>query len=440
MLTVSEIIKTVDTDDKIFERVELCLNDFKNNFVRLGYMLRVLKERGYDNAFLQERFGLSKSTINRSIQINEHFSENGYSYKLDEKYSDFKKSQLIEMLPLSQEQRDEVSADMSVAEIRELKNSENEDFDDDYEDNLEDTEPEQEEKIELPEYEANKNATAIRAAIAKALSELPEVGRDINKMVKYMCNRDNPDLYFVVDDIIFYIKFSGTCYLYPKSDEVEIVDYFYLYIYSLGTCPEFMEYSDVDYYPEIKEYLVDNKIAKYCVNNWDDWDCVCEYLDDISKVLINDLPVKFEIDNKYLIEYEPNGYCVSYLDYKDSDSLRIPFKNLKRFIECSFYAKLEDLFLKALSDNIKNCKHVFSYDDGDLFICDHNRRITFMFELQKDGTIELCFGLSGEDYDGLLLDEIEFKDYFPDWDSSVLDVFFLTCTNKSIKSALKIYK
>ena len=87
MLTVSEVIKTVDTDEEIFERVEMCLNDF----CRLGFMLRILKERGYDNVYLMDRFGLSKSTINRSIQINEQFSENGYSYKLDEKYSDFKK-------------------------------------------------------------------------------------------------------------------------------------------------------------------------------------------------------------------------------------------------------------------------------------------------------------------------------------------------------------
>ena len=133
MLTVSEVIKTVDSDEQIFGRVEICLNDFKNNFCRLGFMLRVLKERGYDNAYLMDRFGLSKSTINRSIQINEQFSENGYSYKLDEKYTDFKKSQLIEMLPLSQEQREEVSADMSVADIRDLKNVED---DDDVEDDL----------------------------------------------------------------------------------------------------------------------------------------------------------------------------------------------------------------------------------------------------------------------------------------------------------------
>lgn len=441
MLTVSEIIKTVDSDEQLFERVESCLNDFKNNFCRLGFMLRVLKERGYDNAYLMDRFGLSKSTINRSIQINEQFSENGYSYKLDEKYSDFKKSQLVEMLPLSQEQREEVSVDMSVADIRDLKNSEDdEDFDDDFEECSADTESVPEEKVELPEYDLSKNVSAVREAIAKALSEIPEVGRDINKMVNYVCNRDNPHLYFVVDNINFYIKFTGSCYLYVTSDDVKIIGYFYLYSYSLGTYPEFMKYSDVDYYPEIKEYLINNKIAKYCVDCWDDWDYVCEHMDDVSLALINNLPLKFEIEDKYSIEYLNGELCVSYLHYKGSDCLLIPSKNLKRFVESYFYAKLEELFLKALSDNVIKCKHVYSFDGGDLFICDHDKKFSFMFELQVDGTIELCFGLSGKDYDGLLLEKIEFKDYFPDWDCSALDVFFLLCTDKDIKSALKAYK
>ena len=439
MLTVSEIIKTVDSDEQLFERVESCLNDFKNNFCRLGFMLRVLKERGYDNAYLMDRFGLSKSTINRSIQINEQFSKNGYSYKLDEKYSDFKKSQLVEMLPLSQEQREEVSADMSVADIRDLKNSEDDD-EDDNEDDLDNAEPEQEEEIELPEYEAGKNAPAIRAAVAKALSEIPEVGRDINKMIKYMYDRDNPDLYFVVDDINFCIKFTGNSYLYLKSDEVKVIDYFYIYIYLLSSHPEFMEYSDIDYYPEIKEYLVGSTIAQYCVDNWDNWDYIREHMNDISMALINDLPLEFEIDDKYLVEYLNGELRISYLHYKDSDSLLIPVKDLKRSVERCFYEKLEELFLKALSDNIQNCKHVYSYDGGDLFICDHNKKFSFMFELQVDGTIELCFGLSGKDYDGLLLDEVEFSDYFPDWDDSALDVFFLLCTGKNIQSAINAYK
>lgn len=437
MLTVSEIIKSVDSDEKLFERVEDCLNGVKLHFVKLGYLLRILKERGYDNAFLHDRFGISKSTINRCIQINEQFSEDGYSFKIAEKYADFSKSQLVEMLPLSEEQREDVTPDMSIADIRDLKNQEGDE--DAGEDDINEIESVPNDAVELPEYDPNKNREGILAAIAKALSEIPEVGRDVNKMIKYICDSNNPPLYFVVDDINFFVKFNGGYYLYLQSDEVKICCYFYIYVNNFASYPEVLEYSDVAHYPKIQNYIVINELGKYCANQWNDWDYICKHFDNISMALINDLPLEFELENEYLVKYSNKGYYLSYLHYQDSDTVFVPFKDLERSILSSFYLRLQNLFLRALSDNVIKCKHIYSYDEGDLFICDANNHLEFVFELQCDGTIELCFGLSGCSYDGLLMNEVEFADYFPDWDDTAINIFFLLCTGKKVQDAINAY-
>ncbi|MBO5341964.1 MAG: hypothetical protein J6A73_04690 [Lachnospiraceae bacterium] len=433
MLTVSEIIKSVDSDEKLFERVEDCLNGVKLHFVKLGYLLRILKERGYDNAFLHDRFGISKSTINRCIQINEQFSEDGYSFKIAEKYADFSKSQLVEMLPLSEDQRENVTPDMSIADIRDLKNQEEE------EDDIDEIESAPEDAVELPEYDPNKNREGIQAAIAKALSEIPEVGRDVNKMIKYICDSKNPPLYFVVDDINFFVKFNGGYYLYLESDEVKICCYFYIYVNNFASYPEVLEYSDVAHYPKIQNYMVINKLGKYCAEHWNDWDYIREHFDNISMALVDDLPLEFELENEYLVKYSNKGYYLSYLHYQDSDDVFVPFKDLERSILSSFYSKLQDLFLRALSDNVRKCKHIYSYDKGDLFVCDADKHLAFIFELQCNGTIELCFGLHGRDFNGFLMEEVEFEDYFSVWDDTVINIFFLLCTDKEVQGAINAY-
>lgn len=102
----------------------------KENFVEMGYWLKYTQENkmyeqdGYKTIweFAQTTYNMSKSTALRLMQMNTEFSVNGNTPVLDERYKDYSKSQLQEMLYLTSEQREDVSPDMTVTEIREVKN------------------------------------------------------------------------------------------------------------------------------------------------------------------------------------------------------------------------------------------------------------------------------------------------------------------------------
>lgn len=99
------------------------------SFVRIGYLLKVaadtdiLKESGYRNVneFAQEEYNLDKSQVSRFIRINDEFSENGYSDKLQEKYKNFGYAKLAIMLLLPAEINEELTADYSKTEIQSIK-------------------------------------------------------------------------------------------------------------------------------------------------------------------------------------------------------------------------------------------------------------------------------------------------------------------------------
>ncbi|MBE5879857.1 MAG: hypothetical protein E7288_07790 [Lachnospiraceae bacterium] len=435
MKTISEIIRDVDTDEQLCERVENCLNGVKVSFIQLGYMLRILKERGFDNAALQDRFGLSKSTICRSIQLNEQFSENGYSYKLDEKYAAFNKSQLIEMLPLSAEQREEITEDMSVADIRELKNQEEEEPEEELE---EDEEEEIDEETQLPTFNMQGRWSDFYRAIAKKLSELSEVGRNINKMIDYLNNIQDEKLYFVVDDINFYIerKYSA---LYISSDEY-YVSYAYLGTYSLGNQSEFLEFSDTPFLTKIDKWSIRTALSIYLTECIDDWEYIEDHFSDIPAALFDNVPLTFILSDKYKVCVCGDSLDVSYKDYPDFEHATLKKKDFNEGIMFEFYNWLEELFLLALADNLRKFKHLYSLDDADLFLVDESSRLNFLFFLNKDGSIDNVYGLSGKDYDDAPLEYIELHDYFSDWDVCALRVFFLSCTNKKIQDCINAYK
>lgn len=64
---------------------------------------------------------MSKSTVNHCIRINEQFSIGGNSPDIEERYKDFSKSQLQEMLYIPEDKREDVTPGMTVKEIRSLK-------------------------------------------------------------------------------------------------------------------------------------------------------------------------------------------------------------------------------------------------------------------------------------------------------------------------------
>lgn len=98
------------------------------NVIATGYFLKHIRdnqlylEDGYQNVneFAMDRYGFSASTVSRYIARNTKFSKGGNSPYIDEKFKEFNKSQLQEMLGMSDEQLEQVTPDMTVREIRSM--------------------------------------------------------------------------------------------------------------------------------------------------------------------------------------------------------------------------------------------------------------------------------------------------------------------------------
>lgn len=99
------------------------------SFVRIGYLLKlardtdILQESGYRNVseFANAEYDLDKSQVSRFIRINDEFSENGYSDKLQERYKGFGYAKLSLMLLLPVDINEELSPSFSKAEIQAIK-------------------------------------------------------------------------------------------------------------------------------------------------------------------------------------------------------------------------------------------------------------------------------------------------------------------------------
>lgn len=117
-----------------FDSLAIIKENFQNmagNMVAIGFYLKNIRskklyhEGGYNSfaEFAKGEFGLSEAYASRYISINERFSIDGNSPFILEDKKAFSKSQLQEMLRLSDEQLEQVTPDMTVKEIRELATS-----------------------------------------------------------------------------------------------------------------------------------------------------------------------------------------------------------------------------------------------------------------------------------------------------------------------------
>lgn len=100
------------------------------NFVAVGYYLKhirdgeLYKSKGYENIWecARQELNLTQSTASRYISICEKFSSDGDSPYLGEKYKEYGKSQLQELLTISDQKLiEQVTPDMSVKQIQKLK-------------------------------------------------------------------------------------------------------------------------------------------------------------------------------------------------------------------------------------------------------------------------------------------------------------------------------
>lgn len=106
--------------------------DVKNGIVTVGYALRAIrneklwKEHGYASfdAFMEICYQKDKSWASNCIRVYEQFGELAgpeQMPRLQAKYQEYSAGGLIEMLSMPEELREQVTADMPVREIRELK-------------------------------------------------------------------------------------------------------------------------------------------------------------------------------------------------------------------------------------------------------------------------------------------------------------------------------
>ncbi len=117
------------------------LTDIRKYYIRLGFHLEEFSRCEYyrDFGFLtleefcDKNLGLDKSAVSRCINVYRAFNASntttclngikstGSAIELDEKWKDYSYTQLCEMLPLTPDQRKDISPDMSVKQIREYK-------------------------------------------------------------------------------------------------------------------------------------------------------------------------------------------------------------------------------------------------------------------------------------------------------------------------------
>ena len=98
-------------------------------FVRIGYLLKVARDTnvlaasGYKTVaeFAQAEYGIDKTQVSRFISINDKFSENGYSDRLQDQYKGFGYAKLTLMLQLPEAINEGLSPEYTKSEIQQIK-------------------------------------------------------------------------------------------------------------------------------------------------------------------------------------------------------------------------------------------------------------------------------------------------------------------------------
>ena len=98
------------------------LSNVKNSFISLAFTLSEMHRKGfyvgpfYD--FVEKQFGLCRSTCTKLFAVNREFAVGGV---IKEKYAGYSYSQLENMVPLSESEREDIKPTMTIAEIKDFK-------------------------------------------------------------------------------------------------------------------------------------------------------------------------------------------------------------------------------------------------------------------------------------------------------------------------------
>lgn len=128
----------LDGSNGVTEKIKHAMYDAARQFVYIGFLLWEVQEYGYYSEkgyasvyeYAEKELGFKKSSTKNFIAINYEFGcRNGLprgiaherTMSLQPQYQQFNYSQLCEMLSMSDKQREKVTPDMTVKQIRELK-------------------------------------------------------------------------------------------------------------------------------------------------------------------------------------------------------------------------------------------------------------------------------------------------------------------------------
>lgn len=157
------------------------LSKTANGFVRIGYLLKVardtniLYESGYPNVvtYAAAEFDLDKSQVSRFIAINDKFSEGGYSDRIQEQYEAFGYAKLSLMLNLPDEVNALLTADLSKADVKAIKDEIDE------EQKTSDIEM----IIEQQEHPEQQEENMLAKAVKSRLQADPEMYADLHRVI-----------------------------------------------------------------------------------------------------------------------------------------------------------------------------------------------------------------------------------------------------------------
>lgn len=124
-----EKLQAKGTYSEFKEQLDTELKKSVESFVKIGYLLKIardteiLYESGYPSVveFAKGEYNLSKDQVSRFIAINDKFSVDGYSDRLQDKYEGYGVAKLAEMLTLPEAVADIIEPEMTRAEIQDIK-------------------------------------------------------------------------------------------------------------------------------------------------------------------------------------------------------------------------------------------------------------------------------------------------------------------------------